>query len=144
MRLLFSAVLIGSVSWVGVTPAVAGSPGFPGFGGPLMGSAPLEEVGWRRNYWRYGYPAPYAYYPPAYGGYPPPAAYAYPPPAYGDAVPPYPGYAYRPPVYGNQPPPAADDGNYPAAGDQYGDDYPPEGNYPPAEGDNGDYPANGS
>ena len=36
---------------------------------------PVQDVGWRRRYWRYGYTAPYAYYPPAYG-------YYYPPPAY--------------------------------------------------------------
>jgi hypothetical protein len=33
--------------------------------------AGVKEVGWRRRYWRYGYRAPYAYYPPAYGYYPP-------------------------------------------------------------------------
>jgi hypothetical protein len=31
----------------------------------------VEEIGWRRQYRRYGYPVPYAYYPPAYGYYAP-------------------------------------------------------------------------
>ena len=29
----------------------------------------IEEIGWRRRYYRGGYVAPYAYYPPAYGYY---------------------------------------------------------------------------
>jgi hypothetical protein len=80
----------------------------------------VDEIGWRRQYRRYGYPAPYAYYPPAYGYYAPPPAYAYYPPAYGT-------YA---------PPPVAGNGEYSADGD-YGD-YPPVngeyGGYPPADG----------
>ena len=55
----------------------------------------IEEIGWRRRYYRGGYVAPYAYYPPAYGYYyPPPPAY------YAPAYPAYPYYApyryYRP------------------------------------------------
>jgi hypothetical protein len=34
----------------------------------------IEEIGWRRRYYRRGYVAPYAYYP-AYGCYYPPPAY---------------------------------------------------------------------
>ena len=85
----------------------------------------VEKVGyWRRQYRRYGYPAPYVYYPPVYG-------YAYPPPA----------YAYSPPGYGGEaPPPAAD----PSGEEDYGDYPPADGDYPAAEGEYGDYPANGS
>ena len=36
---------------------------------------PKMELYWRRYYRRYGYAAPYAYYPPAHGYYPP--AYSY-------------------------------------------------------------------
>jgi hypothetical protein len=44
----------------------------------------VEDVGYRRRYYR-RYRPPYAYYPPAYGYYYPPPAYGYyyPPPAYG-------------------------------------------------------------
>ena len=48
----------------------------------------IEEIGWRRRYYRGGYVAPYAYYPPAYG-------YYYPPPAY--YAPSYPAYPYYAP-----------------------------------------------
>jgi hypothetical protein len=58
----------------------------------------IEEVGWRRRYYRgYAYPAPYAYYPPAYGYYPPPA-YGYYAPAY-PAYPYYRPYGYYRPYY---------------------------------------------
>ena len=77
----------------------------------------IQEVGWRRQYRRYGYPVPYAYYPPAYGYYAPPPAYAYYPPAYDSYV----------------PPPAVADGDYSSADGDYGD-------YPPANGEYGEYP----
>ncbi len=84
-------------------------------------AAVVEKIGWRRQYRRYGYPVPYAYYPPTYGYYAPPPAYAYYPPAYDS-------YA---------PPPIAADGDYSSAEGDYGD-------YPPANGENGEYPpANG-
>ena len=39
----------------------------------------IEEVGWRRRWYRgYAYPAPYAYYPPAYTYYPPPPPFITP------------------------------------------------------------------
>jgi hypothetical protein len=57
--------------------------------------AGVKEVGWRRRYWRYGYRAPYAYYPPAYG--------YYPPPAYGYYAPVYPAYPYYRPYRYYQP-----------------------------------------
>ena len=120
-RLLFSAaVIVGVVAW-GLVPATATPLAISGFSSQNVEATLVEEVGyWRRQYRRYGYPVPYAYYPPAYGYYAPPPAYAYYPPAYGS-------YA---------PPPAAN-GEYSSGGADYGD-------YPPANGDQGDYPpANG-
>jgi hypothetical protein len=49
----------------------------------------VEDVGWRRRYYR-GWGYPYAYYPPAYG-------YYYPPPASGYYAPAYPAYPYYAP-----------------------------------------------
>jgi hypothetical protein len=87
-RLLFSAVIVGA-GWVALAPAMATSSGLPSLNGPKITAMPIEKVGyWKRQYRRYGYPAPYVYYPPAYGYYPPPAAYAYPPPVYGYQPPP--------------------------------------------------------
>ena len=119
--LLFSAaVIVGVVAW-GSVPATATPLAISGFSSQNVEATLVEKVGyWRRQYRRYGYPVPYAYYPPAYGYYAPPPAYAYYPPAYGS-------YA---------PPPAAN-GEYSSGGADYGD-------YPPANGDQGDYPpANG-
>ena len=59
--------------------------------------APVEDVGYRRRYRRYGYPVPYAYYPPVYGYYPPPA-YTYYAPVY-PAYPYYAPYRYYRPYY---------------------------------------------
>ena len=120
-RLLFSAaVIVGVVAW-GLVPATATPLAISGFSSQNVEATLVEEVGyWRRQYRRYGYPVPYAYYPPAYGYYAPPPAYAYYPPAYGS-------YA---------PPPAAN-GEYSSGDADYGD-------YPSANGDQGDYPpANG-
>jgi hypothetical protein len=124
-RLLFSAaVIVGVVAW-GLVPATATPLAISEFSSQNVEATLVEEVGyWRRQYRRYGrrygYPVPYAYYPPAYGYYAPPPAYAYYPPAYGS-------YA---------PPPAAN-GEYSSRDADYGD-------YPPANGDQGDYPpANG-
>ena|SRR6478752_1348711 len=119
--LLFSAaVIVGVVAW-GSVPATATPLAISAFSSQNVEATLVEEVGyWRRQYRRYGYPVPYAYYPPAYGYYAPPPAYAYYPPAYGS-------YA---------PPPAAN-GEYSSGDADYGD-------YPPANGDQGDYPpANG-
>jgi hypothetical protein len=120
-RLLFSAaVIVGVVAW-GLVPATATPLAISGFSSQNVEATLVEEVGyWRRQYRRYGYPVPYAYYPPAYGYYAPPPAYAYYPPAYG---------SYAPPPAGN--------GEY-SSGDA------DDGDYPPANGDQGDYPpANG-
>jgi hypothetical protein len=126
---LFGAAVMAGVVLGGLVPATATPLAVSGFNGPNVVAARVEEVGyWRRQYRRYGYPVPYAYYPPAYGYYAPPPAYAYYPPAYGYYAPP-PAYAY-PPANGG-----GDYGNYP----------PANGDYPSADGDYGDYPpANGS
>jgi hypothetical protein len=138
-RLLFCAAAIVGVGWAGLAPAMVSSLGLPGLSGSKVNTTLVEQVGyWQRQFRRYGYPAPYAYYPPtAYGYYPPPAAYAYPPPVYG--------YQPAPPAYAvpQYPPPPAADGNHPSAEGDYV--YPPaNGDYPPAEGDYGDHPADGS
>jgi hypothetical protein len=120
-RLLFSAaVIVGVVTW-GLVPATATPLAISGFSSQNVEATLVEEVGyWRRQYRRYGYPVPYAYYPPAYGYYAPPPAYGYYPPAYG---------SYAPPPAGN--------GEYSSGDADYGD-------YPPPNGDQGDYPpANG-
>jgi hypothetical protein len=120
-RLLFSAaVILGVVAW-SLVPATATPLAIPGFSSQNVEATLVEQVGyWRRQYRRYGYPVPYAYYPPAYGYYAPPPAYAYYPPAYG---------SYAPSPAGN--------GEYSSGEADYGD-------YPPADGDESDYPpANG-
>ncbi len=120
-RLRFGAAIIVGVVWGSLVPATAAPLGMSGLNSPNVKPTSVEEVGyWRRQYRRYGYPVPYAYYPPAYGYYAPPAAYAYSPPAYG--------YSPPPPVANG------DYGDYPSA----------EGDYPSGEGDypsgEGDYP----
>src|SRR6478735_5660660 len=105
--LLFSAVIVGA-GWVALTPAMATSLAEPGLSGTKVTVTSVEKVGyWRRQYRRYGYPAPYAYYPPVYGEEAPPPAAS--PSAEED--------------YGNYPPV---DGDYPAADGEYGD-YPANG-----------------
>jgi len=140
MRGLLLGGVIAGIVWFGVTPAMATSLGVSGFSGPSVNTTQVEKVGyWRRQYRRYGYPAPYVYYPPAYGYYPPPVVYAYPPAVYGYQPPP-PAYAYPPPVYGHEaPPPAAS----PSAEEDYGDYPPADGEYPATEGEYAEYPANG-
>ena len=139
-RLLFSAAVIVGVGWAGLTPATATSLGLTGLNSSNINATQIQKIGyWRRMYRRYGYPVPYAYYPPAYGYYPPPVVYAYPPAVYGYQLPP-PAYAYSPPVYGHEaPPPAAS----PSAEEDYGNYPPAEGDYPATEGDYAEYPANG-
>ena len=86
-RVLFITAMIGGVVCMSLVPAKA-------LPNPVLGIAtkvrvgPVQDVGWRRRYWRYGYTVPYAYYPPAYG-------YYYPPPAY--YAPAYPAYPYNAP-----------------------------------------------
>jgi len=74
-HLLFSAaVIVGVVAW-GLVPATATPLAISGFSSQNVEATLVEEVGyWRRQYRRYGYPVPYAYYPPAYGSYAPPPA----------------------------------------------------------------------
>ena len=114
-RFLFSAAVIAGGVVGGLVPATATPLAMSELSSQSTEPALVEEIGWRRQYRRYGYPG-YAYYPPAYGYYAPPPAYAYYPPAYDS-------YA---------PPPVAADGDYSSA-DDYGD-------YPPPNGEYGDYP----
>ena len=126
-RLLFGAAVIVGMGLGGLAPAMAtplavsGRLAIAGLGSQSADAAVVEKIGWRRQLRRYGYPVPYAYYPPAYGYYAPPPAYAYAPPAYDS-------YA---------PPPAVAEGDY-STGEEYGD-YPPDGEYP-ANGEYGEYP----
>ena len=133
MRILvFSTAVIAGVVGIGTAPGNAAPPSISGIGNTKIQTVTVENVGYRRRYYRrYGYPAPYAYYPPAYGYYVPPAAYIYPP-----------AIDYAPPLEGDYvgvPPP---EGDYVGEGD-YGDALPPEGDYanaPPPEGDYADAP----
>jgi hypothetical protein len=130
----FTAIIVGA-GCAFLHPAMASSLAEPGLGAPHVTVTSVEKVGsWRRQYRRYGYPAPYAYYPPAYGSYPPPAVYAYPPAVYGYQTLP-PAYAYSPPAYGEEapPPPAS-----PSAEEDYGNYPPADGDYPAADDDYGE------
>ena len=114
--LLFTAAAIVGIGFVGLVPAAAAPLSISGLSSQSGDVAVVENVGWRRQIRRYGYPVPYAYYPPAYGFYAPPPAYAYYPPAYDYAA-----------------PAAVAEGDYAPADGEYGD-------YPPANGDYGEYP----
>jgi hypothetical protein len=88
--------MLAGVLCISLVPVKAAAQPMPVVAATKTQLAVVEEVGWRRRYYRgYAYPAPYAYYPPAYGYYPPPA-YGY----YAPAYPPYPYYRpygyYRP------------------------------------------------
>ena len=119
-RLLFGAAVIVGMGLGGLAPAMAtplavsGRLAIAGLGSQSADAAVVEKIGWRRQLRRYGYPVPYAYYPPAYGYYAPPPVYAYAPPAYDS-------YA---------PPPAVAEGDY-STGEEYGD-YPPNGESEPS------------
>jgi hypothetical protein len=115
--ILFSAAVIAGAVWGSSVPAMATHLVTSRSISANLETTSVQEVGWRRQYRRYGYPVPYAYYPPAYGYYAPPPAYAYYPPAYDSSV----------------PPPAVADGDYSSADGDYGD-------YPPANGEYGEYP----
>lgn len=114
--ILFSAAVIAGSVWGSSVPAMATQLVTSRLISANLETNSIEEVGWRRQYRRYGYPVPYVYYPPTYGYYAPPA-YAYYPPAYDSYV----------------PPPAVADGDYSSADGDYGD-------YPPANGEYGEYP----
>ena len=113
--LIFSAAVIAGVAFGNSGPAAATPLAPSGLSSQGTEATLVENIGWRRQIRRYGYPVPYAYYPPVYGYYAAPPA-AYYPPAYD---------AYAPP-------PVVESGEYVAEGD-YGD-------YPPANGEYGDYP----
>jgi len=119
-RLLLGAAVIVGIVWV--IPAEACPMAMPGVDSPYVETTLVTKVGWRRQYRRYGYAAPYAYYPPAYGYYAPPVPYGYYPPARG----------YYVPVPSN--------GDYPAADGDYADYPPAEGDYPSSDGDYADAP----
>jgi hypothetical protein len=96
--ILFSTAVIAGLVWAGAVPAKAAPPPMLGISELNVQVASVDEVGYRRRYYRrygHGYAAPYAYYPPAYY-YPPVYTYypAYPSPYY----PPY-GYRYYQPYY---------------------------------------------
>lgn len=117
-RILFSAAVIAGAVWGSSVPATAAPLVILGLISPSVETTLVENVGWRRQYRRYGYPVPYAYYPPAYGYYPPSPAYAYYPPVYGYYPPPAVDYSYADADYGDYSP---DNGNY--------GDYPPTNGY---------------
>jgi hypothetical protein len=128
--LFFSSAVIAGVCFGGVASATAGPLGLPG--STLLNSqaaevAAVETIGWRRQLRRYGYPLPYAYYPPAYGYYAPPPAYAYYPPAYDTYAPPAVAEPYAPP-------PGVAEGDYSSAEGDYADYPPGDGGYPPPDG----------
>ncbi len=114
--ILFSAAVIAGSVWGSSAPATATQLVTSRLISANLETISIQEVGWRRQYRRYGYPVPYAYYPPTYGYYAPPA-YAYYPPAYDSYV----------------PPPAVADGDYSSADGGYGD-------YPPANDEYGEHP----
>src|SRR5688500_1449641 len=92
---LFIIVMFAAAVCLSPVPAKATPQPVPGIAAAQV--APVE-VGYRRRYYRrYGYPQPYAYYPPVYGYYPPPA-YAYYAPVY-PAYPYYAPYRYYRPYY---------------------------------------------
>jgi hypothetical protein len=115
--LLFGAAVIVGVGFGSLVPATATPLAVSGLSGQSADATLVEDIGWRRQYRRYGYPLPYAYYPPAYGYYAPAPAYAYYPPAYDSY----------------EAPPAAAEGEYSSPDGDYGD-------YPPANGEYGEYP----
>ena len=116
---LVSTAMIAGVLWAGLAPGNAARQSILGIGNTSIQVASIENVGYRRRYYRrYGYPVPYAYYPPGYGYYPPPPAYAYPP-AY-DVYPP-------PPANGEYQTEDGGYGDYPPASGDY--DYPPPNGY---------------
>ena len=80
--------MIAGIACMGAVPTNAAP--MSGIAATKAQVATVEDVGYRRRYYRrYGYPVPYAYYPPAYG--------YYPPPAYGYYAPVYPAYPYYAP-----------------------------------------------
>jgi hypothetical protein len=92
---LFITALFAGVVCMGLVPAKAAPQLMLGIAAKAQAGA-VEDVGYRRRYYR-RYGPPYAYYPPAYG-------YYYPPPAYGYYAPAYPRYYapyryYRRPYY---------------------------------------------
>jgi hypothetical protein len=79
--LLLSAAAIVCITWGASTPASAASVSWSAIDGRNLEVTGVEKIGyWRRQYrraYRWGYPVPYAHYPPAYGYYAPPPGYGY-------------------------------------------------------------------
>lgn len=121
--LLFSVAVSVGVAFGSFGPATATPLATSGPSSQSTTATLVEDIGWRRQYRRYGYPAPYAYYPPAYGYYAPPPA-AYYPPAY-DA------YAPPPVVESGEYAAESDYGDYPQTDGEYNGEY---GDNPPADG----------
>ena len=121
-RFLLGAAVVGTV-WA--IPAEAFPLAMPGVDRPNVESTLVTKVGWRRQYWRHGYAAPYVY-PPAYGYYAPAYPYAYYPPARGYyvPVPPNGGYPLADGDYADHP---AAEGDYSAPDGDYADGPPPGG-----------------
>jgi hypothetical protein len=64
-RLLFSGAVIVGIGFGSLVPATATPLAISGLSSQSTEATLVEEIGWRRQYRRYGYPVPYAYYPPA-------------------------------------------------------------------------------
>ena len=92
--ILTMTAIVAGIACIGLTPARAAPQPMTGISSAEAHLGAVEDIGWRRRYGRYGYPAPYAY-PPAYGYYPPPAYYAPVYPAYRHYAP----YRYYRPYY---------------------------------------------
>jgi hypothetical protein len=88
--LVFIIAMLAGLLCIGLTHVKAAPQPTLGIAATKAKVGPIEEIGWRRRYYRRGYMVPYAYYPPAYG-------YYYPPPAY--YAPAYPAYPYYAPSY---------------------------------------------
>ena len=121
-HLLLGAAVVGIIWSI---PTEAFPLAMPGVDGPNVETTLVTKVGWRRQHWRHGYPAPYAYYPPGYGYYAPPRPYAYYPPARGYYV------------------PVPSSGDYPLDNGEYADYPPAEGDYPAPDGEYADGPPPG-
>src|SRR4029450_14103085 len=84
---LFITTMLAGVWCISLVPVKAVAQPMPVVAAAKSQLAVVEEVGWRRRYYRrYAYPVPYAYYPPAYS--------YYTPPAYRYYAPVYPAYLY--------------------------------------------------
>ena len=116
---LFVTAMIVGLTWLGVAPDSTALSAAPTLGNTSIQVALVENVGYRRRYYRrYGYLVPYSY-PPAYRYYLPPAVYPYPP-AIGHYPPPVGDYVGAP----------VPEGEYSGVPDEnYPEDAPPDADY---------------